>query len=83
MDSWQTSSLREEGVNAEKINELMLRILIGHDAVNNIHSVLLVKDGGLILEEYFYGTHRNHMHLIQSDTKSVVSILIRNHRRLR
>jgi len=75
-DGWQTSSLTEAGLDAEKINELMHRILIGDDSVKNIHSVLLVKDGRLVLEEYFYGTHRNHLHPIQSDTKSVVSILI-------
>jgi len=75
-DGWQTSSLNDEGVDAEKINELMHRILIGDDSVKNIHSVLLVKDGRLVLEEYFYGTHRNHLHPIQSDTKSIVSILM-------
>jgi hypothetical protein len=75
-DGWLTSSLDEEGVDPEKINELMQRILNGDDAVKNIHSVLLVKDGRLALEEYFYGTHRNHMHPIQSDTKSVISILV-------
>jgi len=75
-DGWQTSSLGEAGVGAEKINELMQRILIGHDTVKNVHSVLLIKDGRLVLEEYFYGTHRNHMHPIQSDTKSIVSILM-------
>ena len=75
-DGWQTSTLKEEGVDLEKLNELMQRILNGHDTVKNIHSVLLVKNGRLVLEEYFYGTHRNHMHPIQSDTKSVVSILM-------
>jgi CubicO group peptidase (beta-lactamase class C family) len=75
-DGWQTSSLNEEGVDAETIKALMQRILNGDDAVKNIHSVLLVRNGRLALEEYFYGTHRNHMHLIQSDTKSVVSILM-------
>jgi CubicO group peptidase (beta-lactamase class C family) len=75
-DGWQTSSLNEEGVDAEKINELMQRILNGHDKVKNVHSVLLVKNSKLALEEYFYGTHRNHMHPIQSDTKSVISILM-------
>ena len=75
-DGWQTSSLNEEGVDAEKINELMQRILIGHDQVKNVHSVLLVKNGKLALEEYFYGTHRSHMHSIQSDTKSVISVLM-------
>jgi len=75
-DGWQTSSLNAEGVDVEKIKALMQRILIGDDTVKNIHSVLLVKDGRLVLEEYFYGTHRNHMHPIQSDTKSIVSILM-------
>jgi len=75
-DGWQTSSLNEEGIEAEKINELMQSILNGDDKVKNIHSVLLVKNGKLVLEEYFYGTHHNHIHHLQSDTKSVISILI-------
>lgn len=75
-DGWQTSSLTEAGMDAEKIKELMHRILIGDDTVKNIHSILLVKNGRLVLEEYFYGTHRNHLHPIQSDTKSIVSILM-------
>jgi CubicO group peptidase (beta-lactamase class C family) len=75
-DGWQTASLGHEGVATKKINELMQRILEGHDEVKNVHSVLLVKTGKLALEEYFYGTHQNHMHHIQSDTKSVTSMLI-------
>ena len=75
-DGWQTSSLNEAGIEAEKINELMQSILNGDDKVKNIHSVLLVKNGKLVLEEYFYGTHHNHIHHLQSDTKSVISILI-------
>ena len=75
-DGWQTSSLKEEGVSKDKINELMRRILNGHDQFKNVHSILLVKNGKLALEEYFYGTHRNHMHPVQSDTKSVTSILM-------
>ena len=46
----------------------------GHDQFKNVHSILLVKNGKLALEEYFYGTHRNHMHPIQSDTQSVTSV---------
>ena len=75
-DGWQTSSLKEEGVSQEKINELMQRILNGHDQVKNVHSVMLVKNGKLVLEEYYYGTHRNYLHPIQSNTKSVISILM-------
>jgi CubicO group peptidase (beta-lactamase class C family) len=75
-DGWQTSSLKEEGLEAEKLNELMQSILNGHEKVKNVHSVLLVKNGKLVFEEYFYGTHRNHIHHLQSDTKSVISMLI-------
>jgi CubicO group peptidase (beta-lactamase class C family) len=75
-DGWQTSSLSKEGVTTERINELMQKILEGHGQVKNVHSVLIVKNGKLALEEYFYGTHRNHLHPIQSDTKSVTSILM-------
>ena len=75
-DGWQISSLKKEGVDVGPINELMQDILNGHDEVRNVHSVLLVKNGKLVLEEYFYGTHRNHIHHLQSDTKSVISILI-------
>lgn len=75
-DGWQTSSLKEEGVTTERINELMQIIFDGKDQVKNVHGVLLVKNGKLVLEEYYYGTYRNHLHRIQSDTKSVISILM-------
>ncbi len=51
-----------------------------HQILNNnlkdIHSILLIKNGKLILEEYFGGYHRNLKHSMQSVTKSVTSILI-------
>jgi CubicO group peptidase (beta-lactamase class C family) len=75
-DGWVTSSLREESVDPEKISELMRNILNGNEEVKNVHSVLLVKNGKLVLEEYFYGNHRNGLHRIASDTKSVTSILV-------
>ena len=75
-DGWATASLREESVDPEKISELMRNILNGKEAVKNIHSVLLVKNGKLVLDEYFYGNHRNGLHPIASDTKSVTSILV-------
>jgi CubicO group peptidase (beta-lactamase class C family) len=75
-DGWATSSLREEGVDPEKISELMRNILNGNEEVKNVHSVLLVKNGKLVLDEYFYGNHRNGLHSIASDTKSVTSILV-------
>ena len=56
-DGWQVSSLAKEGVNEEIILDLMKTIMAGN--YPNTHSVLLVKDGKLILEEYFYGNKRD------------------------
>jgi CubicO group peptidase (beta-lactamase class C family) len=73
-DGWETASLSEADIDPAKINDMILNIL--NEKYKNIHSVLLVKNGKLILEEYFQGYHRNRIHPIQSDTKSITSILI-------
>ena len=72
-DGWETSSLEAENVDLEKIKGLIRQIL--NDNLKNIHSILVVKNGSLILEEYFSGYHRNSKHTVQSVTKSVTSIL--------
>ena len=72
-DGWETSSLEEEGVNLEKIAKLIEDIL--DEKYKNVHSVLLVANGKLILEEYFYDFHRERPHQIRSATKSISSIL--------
>jgi CubicO group peptidase (beta-lactamase class C family) len=53
----------------------MLEDIRGGDWVN-IDSVLLVKDGKLVLEEYFGANHRDTFHQIRSATKSIGSILV-------
>ena len=72
-DGWKTSSLDEQGVDQQKIQKLMGQIL--NNNLKNIHSILVLKNGKLILEEYFSGYHRNLPHTLQSVTKSVTSIL--------
>jgi cell division protein YceG involved in septum cleavage len=52
-DGWQISSLAKEGVNKEIIADLMRSILTGK--YPNIRSIVLVKNGSIVLEEYFYG----------------------------
>ena len=72
--SWEVSSLEEQEVDPQKISELMQQIHANN--LKNIHSILLIKNGKLILEEYFHGYHRNLKHCVASVTKSVTSILI-------
>jgi hypothetical protein len=52
-DGWQTSSLRQEGIHVDGTTAMMDEILA--DDLPNIHSVLLIKNGKLVLEEYFNG----------------------------
>jgi hypothetical protein len=41
-----------------------------------INSFLLIKNGSLICEEYFYGYTRDDLHQIESATKSIASLLV-------
>ncbi len=52
-ESWSTTSLYTVGINEKKIVEAIERI---HDRTyQNIHSILIVKDGMLAFEQYFDG----------------------------
>lgn len=73
-EDWEISSLKDEGIDPGKINELMLNILDGN--IQDIHSVLIVKNGKLVLEDYFYCYARHKTHSMMSVSKSITSILI-------
>ncbi len=82
-DGWETASLDSENMDANLVCELFNRI--NDHAYQNIHSVLLVRDGKLVAEEYFPGLDsngkyrvftRDTLHTQQSVTKSVNSLLI-------
>jgi len=73
-DGWDVSSLNHEGVDPDRITAMMNGILA--DDLPNIHSVLLVRNGKLVLEEYFNGYSREIKPIIASVTKSITSILI-------
>jgi CubicO group peptidase (beta-lactamase class C family) len=46
-----------------------------HGTYPNVHSVLIIKDGKLVFEEYFYEYTRQKLHETRSATKSFVSAL--------
>jgi len=73
-DGWDVSSLRNEGVDTNRITAMMNTLLA--DDLPNIHSVLLIKNGKLVLEEYFNGYSREIKQIIASVTKSITSILV-------
>jgi Beta-lactamase class C and other penicillin binding proteins len=49
---------------------------IANETHKNVDSVLLIKKGKLVLEEYFYQYDRDKLHQLRSATKSVVSALV-------
>jgi CubicO group peptidase (beta-lactamase class C family) len=82
-DGWQIASLDDEKIDAELLKEMFERIT--DKSYKNIHSVLLVKNGKLVVEEYFPGQNsagqfqtftRDTLNEMKSATKSVNSILV-------
>ena len=52
-DGWSTASLQDAGLNEGKLGKLIKAINQGK--YENVHSVLIIKDGKLVFEEYFPG----------------------------
>jgi CubicO group peptidase (beta-lactamase class C family) len=69
-----TSTPADEGVDPAKIEEMLGEIREGD--LGYLDSVLLVKNGKIILEEYFHGYEPGRLHDTASVTKSVTSALI-------
>ncbi|MCL6088012.1 MAG: beta-lactamase family protein, partial [Actinobacteria bacterium] len=52
-DGWDVADLDEKGVNKEMLSDLIVQIKKGK--YQNIHSIVIVKEGKLVFEEYFGG----------------------------
>lgn len=89
-DGWEIATLYDVGINENNISSAISDIL--NDVYQNVHSILIVKDGKLVLEEYFSGYtydwseeeyrgdytefDRNTIHNLMSVTKSITSALV-------
>ncbi|MFZ4456186.1 MAG: serine hydrolase domain-containing protein [Bacteroidales bacterium] len=72
-DGLKTCSLDNSGLDKELLNEMVRKIVDG--TYPNVHSVLIIKDGKLVFEEYFYEHTKNKLHELRSATKSFISAL--------
>ncbi len=72
---WPTSSLSEQKLDQTKINELTNLI---NDGIRfpDIHSLLIVRNGYMVVEEYFKSYNAERIHMLQSVTKSFTSAAI-------
>jgi CubicO group peptidase (beta-lactamase class C family) len=68
-----TGSLDNTCLNKLQLNEMMQKIIEGK--YPNVHSILIIKDGKLVFEEYFYEHNKNKLHELRSVTKSFISAL--------
>jgi len=82
-DEWETASPGDVGLDTNLLAELFGRI--NDHTYKNIHSVLIVKNGKLLVEKYYPGQNsegrpqaftRDTLHEMHSATKSVNSILV-------
>ena len=82
-DGWHTTHIDDVNLDEKPLTELIGKILNG--TYPNVHSVLIIKNGKLVLEEYFPGEdiirgyvdfNRDELHHIMSVTKGVTSTSI-------
>ena len=72
-DDWKTSTPQEQGVNQTLLAQLDAYAQV---CVPSIHSLLLIRHGYVVFEEYYHGFHKHSYHSVSSITKSVISALI-------
>lgn len=66
-DGLQTTSVSNNDMDSLSIIGLMDKII--HQDYGRLESLLILKDNKLVVEEYFYGYDRTHLHKIHSCTK--------------
>ncbi len=72
-DGWPTSNLKSQGIDSTLIY-LFFNQLKGKK--HKLHSTLRIKDGVLVLEEYFNDQKANEPHDLRSTSKSIRSLLV-------
>jgi CubicO group peptidase (beta-lactamase class C family) len=72
-DAWTISTPEEQGLRSELLVEMMAHI---RERSYHIDSILIVRNGKLVFDAYFWPFSKNQKHIIHSCTKSVMSALI-------
>ena len=70
---WQSSTPEEQGIDSAKLAEGVLAI---RQKELNIHSLLIIRNGMVVADAYFYPYDGKTVHELASVTKSLMTILI-------
>jgi len=73
-DGWAVSHLQDQGFDPAMIDNLIAAIVA--EDFGFLHSLLIARNGNLVLEEYFYNHKPEEPHRMASATKSIASLLI-------
>ncbi len=71
---WTVDTPESQGLKSEPLREITEAIRSGLHG--DIHSLLVVRNGALVWEEYFGGSNQEELHTLQSVTKSFTSAAI-------
>ena len=71
---WRTAKPKKQGLNKKILKSLANRLRTNQ--IRDLNSLLVVRNGYLVVEEYFNGSGPEDVHTLQSDSKSVTSLLI-------
>jgi len=74
-DDWPRADPASQRLDPEPLDRLVAAIEEGRN-YPDIHSLLVVRHGYLVLERYFAGWHEERLHTLQSVSKSFTSALI-------
>jgi CubicO group peptidase (beta-lactamase class C family) len=72
-DGLQIGNVGKSNLDTALLGEMMRKIIDG--TYPNVHSVLIIKDGKLVFEEYFYEYTKDSLQELRSASKSFVSAL--------
>jgi CubicO group peptidase (beta-lactamase class C family) len=78
-DGWPVAGLDEAGISREALApfvQMLMDMPMDSLSAQQIHGMLIARDGNLVLEEYFHGFHRERLHDTRSAAKSITSFLV-------
>ncbi len=73
-NGWTRAQPADEGLDSKRLQQLVTQIREGE--IPSIHSLLVVRNGHLLVEEYFDGHKADELHTQQSVSKSFTSALV-------
>ena len=78
-DGWPISTLEAEGISRDAIErfvQFLIDLPMDGISAHQVHSLLIARNGKLVLEEYFHGHDRDTPHDLRSAAKSWTAMLI-------